>query len=306
MNVSRLDLNLIRILVAIYEEGALTSAAERLFVTQPGLSHALRRARAEFGDELFIRRAGGMEPTTRMTALYPAFADMLRRLEENLSSGSVFDPRTATRQFRLGVNDYGSVVVVPRLLARLAETAPGVSLRCRHTANDAQLRALSEHRIDLAIGVSPGAAPHGVNKRRLFVEDAVGIADRGNRSLGDPVALEAYAAAPHVIMAPDANDRSWVDDRLASLGVTREIAHVTPHFAALFEIVAGSDFVSTAPRRMARQFNAAPRLRLFELPFPPSEHTLSLIWLRRDDGDPGHAWLRETIARVGEELDSEG
>jgi Transcriptional regulator len=59
----RFDLNLYRVLDAIYAEGSLTKAGRRLGLSQPATSHALARLREAFDDPLFIRSAHGMVPT---------------------------------------------------------------------------------------------------------------------------------------------------------------------------------------------------------------------------------------------------
>jgi DNA-binding transcriptional LysR family regulator len=56
-NNDHLDLNLLRVFFAIWDLRSLTSAGERLGLTQPAISHALRRLRDRFGDPLFVRVA---------------------------------------------------------------------------------------------------------------------------------------------------------------------------------------------------------------------------------------------------------
>ena len=60
----RFDLNLIKVFLAISDSGSLTQAANRLGLTQPAVSHALRRLRDDFGDPLFVRVGNGMGPRT--------------------------------------------------------------------------------------------------------------------------------------------------------------------------------------------------------------------------------------------------
>ena len=59
----RLDLNLLWVFHAVMRHRKLTIAAEHLAVTQSAVSHALRRLRHTFKDELFLRTGHGLEPT---------------------------------------------------------------------------------------------------------------------------------------------------------------------------------------------------------------------------------------------------
>jgi len=61
MELRDLDLNLLLVLDALYEEGTLTRTAQRLRLSQPTVSAALAKLRQVFGDELFIRAGGVMQ-----------------------------------------------------------------------------------------------------------------------------------------------------------------------------------------------------------------------------------------------------
>src|SRR3954470_4470493 len=84
MSIGRMDLNLLKVFEAIYEERNLLLAGKRLNLTQSAVSHALARLRELVGDELFMRTGKGMVPTGRATAMAPALRDSLRRIEEAL------------------------------------------------------------------------------------------------------------------------------------------------------------------------------------------------------------------------------
>ncbi|MDI7046666.1 LysR family transcriptional regulator, partial [Escherichia coli] len=63
MNILSVDLNLLKVFDAIYVERSVSRAAVRLDLTQPSVSHGLTRLRTLFGDPLFVRLHGGVEPT---------------------------------------------------------------------------------------------------------------------------------------------------------------------------------------------------------------------------------------------------
>ena len=63
LNLRSVDLNLLPVFEAAYEERSLSGAAARLAMTQPAVSHALARLRVLCNDDLFVRRSRGVEPT---------------------------------------------------------------------------------------------------------------------------------------------------------------------------------------------------------------------------------------------------
>ena len=56
-NIRSVDLNLLPVFEAVYEEKSLSRAAVRLAMTQSAISHALSRLRFVFRDELFVRQS---------------------------------------------------------------------------------------------------------------------------------------------------------------------------------------------------------------------------------------------------------
>ena len=70
LNLRSVDLNLLPVFEAAYEERSLSRAAERLAMTQSAVSHALTRLRALFKDELFVRQARGVLPTPAADRVY--------------------------------------------------------------------------------------------------------------------------------------------------------------------------------------------------------------------------------------------
>ena len=304
MNIEKLDLNLFKALVAIYEERQVTAAADRLGVTQPGLSHSLSRLRALTGDELFLRRPGGMVPTAAATALYEKVRPGLKLVQDSLAPPRAVEPARLARRFVLGMNDYGASVLLPRLIRHMTAVAPRVRLSTRHFAHGSQYDALRAGDIDLSITVGE-AQPGWASQDVLFEETALAVAARGNPHIKtkEKISLKAYTACPHVIMAPDADERNWIDDILTDLGTARTIQHTVPHFLAIPAILKDSALISTLPRRLALKLADDPGLKTYALPFAAPSHQIVQVWPKRQDRDPLHRWLRRTLREAAQAVD---
>ena len=70
VNLRSVDLNLLPVFEAAYEERSLSRAAQKLAMTQPAVSHAMTRLRHLFNDELFIRQSRGVTPTPIAKLVY--------------------------------------------------------------------------------------------------------------------------------------------------------------------------------------------------------------------------------------------
>src|SRR3546814_20177536 len=98
-------------------------------MTQPALSNALARLRLMLKDQLFIRERYGIQPTAIALELAPGIADALASLDDAVLGQQDFDPTSAERLFTIAPNGYVAFVIVPALVVRLAEVAPGIKLR---------------------------------------------------------------------------------------------------------------------------------------------------------------------------------
>ena len=75
--IETFDLNLLRIFDALYQHGSVIAAATEISVSPSAISHALKRLRYTFDDELFVKERGGMIPTPRATEIAEQVAGIL-------------------------------------------------------------------------------------------------------------------------------------------------------------------------------------------------------------------------------------
>ena len=122
---SRIDLNLVIVLLVMFEVRSVTLAANRLYLGQPAVSAALKRLREMFDDRLFVRTSQGMTPTPRAQQLVQQFAPLVQDLHRVIFTPKAFDPQQASRTFRIGMSDWLEQWLMPELLGDLALSAPG-------------------------------------------------------------------------------------------------------------------------------------------------------------------------------------
>ncbi|HYR24446.1 MAG TPA: LysR family transcriptional regulator, partial [Aquabacterium sp.] len=124
----RLDLNLLVALDALLLEGHVGRAADRLFIGQPAMSHALARLRTLFNDELLVRTGKGMEPTALAQTLGPRVRAWLNEGRDFLRE-EPFDLARVQGVFRVSIPDALETLVMPALMPILRAQAPGLILR---------------------------------------------------------------------------------------------------------------------------------------------------------------------------------
>jgi len=296
VRLAGVDLNLLISLDAVLETQNVTLAAKQLGVTQPAVSHALRRLRDLLGDPLLVRTAHGMRPTPRAIELRPAVRAALAAAEVVLQAAPPFDPATADRTFAIAIVDQGAFQLLPALAARLVDDAPTVRIEVRPILAERFTEALGNE-LDLAIGVFRDA-PVGVRDEPLWREEFACVVRRGSPAARGPFDLQRYLSLRHLFVAPRGLPGSPLDEALARRGHRRNVVLTVPHFLVAPHIVATTDLVWTAPGGLARAFAEQLPLTIREPPLAIPGFTVAMRWHVRLDRDPGLAWLRRMLHAV--------
>lgn len=299
--IETLDLNLLRVFDAVARERHVTRAAEKLHLSQPAVSNALARLRQALGDELFLRRPGGVEPTALALSLAGPVAEVLDRLRQTLAVQAPFDPAVSERVFTIGLSEYAESVLVPALLETMAREAPRVLLAVRHADRTNAIALLEAGEAELAVGVLP-EPPALYTRVRLLPEAFLTLMRADHPLAAGKLTLARFAAYPHLLHSPNGSRDGALDRPMAEAGQPRRLGAVVAHLGAVPEILARTEMVMTLSARLAMRLAEAHGLAVRPVPLELRHTRLSLVFHRRQEADPGHAWLRRKLLAVAREV----
>ncbi len=301
MQLHSIDLNLLVVFQAVYQEKSLTRAGARLNCTASAVSHALARLRASLDDPLFIRQGNSMEPTAMAERMYADCAPALDKLMRTLYASDAFNPATAPRAFTLGLNDYVASVLLPPLLRRLAVEAPSVRLVIRPSNYEHREALLIDGALDLLLGCNQkyGATIH---REFLFADRDVCIVRSDHPRIGDTLSYEAYLAAPCIALSLSDSGADAIASYLDQKGLKRNVAHTVSQELTLPGLVAGSDFIANLAGRVASDFARRLPLRILPVPLPQTDFAIYQYWHASQERDPAHQWLRRVIQDIAASL----
>jgi DNA-binding transcriptional LysR family regulator len=303
-----LDLNLLRYLAVLVQEGSVSRTAERMNVTQPAASAALKRLRTAFGDPLLVRSGQMMTPTPRALELAERIAPMLVDVREMVRQPRAFEPTRTRRTFTLMGSDYVQFFVLPRLCQQIECRSPQVQIEHR-PANPSRVEPwLESGQVDVGIGYL-ASPPPALRSRLLFDDAQVCLVRRGHPALNGEFTPESYAALSHVAISPGGAGfyGARIDALLRSLGIRRRVALTLPSFLAMPYVVARTDYIATVPGRFARYFATLLPLAIVKPPFRLPSFEISMFWHERVHADLPNVWLRsEVVAATREFVDREG
>jgi DNA-binding transcriptional LysR family regulator len=294
MHIKDIDLNLLRLFDAVYRTRNVSRAAELLDLTQPAASQGLSRLRALIHDPLFMRAAGGVQPTPKAQRLADPVRLALATLEQALGETAGFDPTRSTRSFHIHMSDIGESRFLPPLMVALRERAPGVRVETRPVPREQIGEALDAGRIDFAFGFLP--ALKEMRHARLLDDRYVVLLRAGHpftrRRRSGAALLAALRELEFVAVRSHADTLRIVQQ----MQLEDRLRLVTEHFLVLPSIVMATDLAAIMPRNIAHGFEGG--CAIVEPAFPQRDFTVSLHWSRRFDADPGNRWLRALIEEI--------
>ncbi|WNV12068.1 LysR substrate-binding domain-containing protein [Tardiphaga sp. 709] len=297
----RYDLNLLPVFVTLMEERSVTRAAERLGITQPALSNALARLRVMMRDQLFIRERYGIQPTQMAQDLAPVVAAALAKIDEVVLGQQTFDPLQAELSVTIAPNSYVEFVLMPAIVARLREQAPGIKLRLTPFGNDLAETGVISGTTTMVLGrvVDP---PDSLVVQHLMDEGLACVVRADHPEIHDRISQEQYERLKHVNVLPPGRLRVGLFHALEQRGIRREVAVSVTHFLAVPEMIAVTDYCATLPTLICDHLAHDPRLKILPAPVDLGTFPLDMAWHVRYRNDPAHRWLRSLVAEVTREI----
>jgi DNA-binding transcriptional LysR family regulator len=299
VNNVKLDLNLLLVIEAIMLERNVTRAAASLSMSQPAVSNALRRARKLTQDQLFLKVADGVQPTSRMLAIWPELHRSLAGIRTAIAPQH-FDPRSDPTSFRIAVTDSLASEAIYGITLKLRAASPYARIAFSFHTNASSLERIERGTLDCAVGMFP-ALPRGIQVRGLRTDHYVCVM-QGSHPLTRKMTLDQFAAASHVLVTPSGTDLGAIDGWLSLQGRTRTIVAVVNHFADALRIVAESDLITCVPSGFINGHDqtlvAQHGLAVRALPFETEKLIYKLVWHERLHTHPAHQWFRSLVADV--------
>ena len=297
--MNKVDLNLLPIAVALYDELSVSRAAQTLGMSQPAVSMALRKMRATFNDPLFIRAPNGITPTPRAHALIARARPLVTGLNEGLLAEEKFNPGVSTRPFTFAMSDVGEMVFLPKILERLRTLAPNAGIRSVSMPPHQIAEGLEQGEIDLTIGYFPDLVRQSFFQQRLFTHHFACLMRAGHPLRAKRLTLDAFLAMEHAVVRAEGRSQEIFERFLERKKIRRKIVLLTPHFLSLPMVIARSDLVTTVPHALAVYFSRlSPELITVQPPFDIAGFDLKQHWHRKFHNDSRNQWMRKQVAQL--------
>jgi len=260
---------------------------------QASASIMLAKLRRHFDDRLFTRTSAGMEPTPKAQSIYPDLQEALLHIEKARGQGGAFLPQQAEREFCICMTDISEMVLLPRLINQLQQSAPGLTLKAEKISPDSR-RRLESGDIDLAVGFTPDLEA-GFYQQALFAQNFVCLAASNHPRIHGKLTPREFLAEGHILVTASGTGHSIVDKVLARHKLVRRVVLRLPSFLGVARIVAQTEFLVIVPRLLGAALATQEKVQLLEPPVPLPPYKVKQHWHERFNADAGNIWLRKTM-----------
>lgn len=272
--LAKVDLNLLVVLDVLLQERSIGRTAERLSLTSSAVSHALKRLRTTFDNELLVREGRQMVPTSRAQALAGTLPALLSNIERTFKEPEEFNPTISRRAFRLCAPDFMSSLL-PHLLKVIAKEAPCVSVEFSAITPTV---ALDKQQGQFDAIIAPSFRQTDDLRAEKIGVWPWNVYGRKNHPAFSNWSIKAWASFPHLqIGSVSSSGQNPIERAASKHGESRRIGAIVTHFSMAAPILLQTDMLLSVPSVAMREAVSIYGLESRELPFEFSPLELALF-----------------------------
>jgi DNA-binding transcriptional LysR family regulator len=262
---------------AVAEELNYRKAAERLFISQPGLSRQIRQLEELLEVQLFERDKKHVALTASGAYLKGEVDFMINHLEvtknqlKQISEGKV-------GELRIGFLGSASNQVLPNLLARLNLEQPLMTTSLEELSNSVQVELIQKDKLDLGF-VRLASVPKDLVMKPVFRDTfSLVVPEHHPVNSSDFLTVSQFKEESFILFSSDYS--SYYYDQIISIcsdsGFSPKIRHKSVHALTIFRLVENGLGVAIVPTSLKHGYNL--KVRFMEIPGIPQFTELAAIW----------------------------
>ncbi|TFV94126.1 LysR family transcriptional regulator [Algoriphagus kandeliae] len=262
---------------AVAEELNYRKAAERLFISQPGLSRQIKQLEQELGVQLFERDKKHVACTAAGNYLKEEVAFVLNHLEnvkhqlQEISQGKI-------GELRIGFLGSASNRVIPDILSRLNAEQSLISTSLEELSNQVQVEMIQKDKLDLGF-VRLATVPQDLQMKAVFRDSFSLVVPSEHPIHPDKFdSLSQFAEESFILFSSDYSNHYYeqIMGIFREAGFNPRVKHKSVHALTIFRLVENGLGVAIIPTSLKEGYNL--NVRFMEIPGIPQFTELSVIW----------------------------
>jgi DNA-binding transcriptional LysR family regulator len=291
--LNNLDLNLLKVFIAVYRHQSITLAAEEMGMTQPGVSGLLKRLQQQVGSQLFVRSGRGIAPTQHAQELIRHVEPALIQISNALESLNGFSTEHP-RKFVIYTSEPVMLMLLPKIEADSTLGNVTIELQPTHSNEENLLHGLNQHQADLAIEFADYSTSTFFSEP-LFEDKICIIARKDHPRVSTQLTIEQFYSEKHITLKLRREDAYLADYFTEESLHDRKVAAECTSLVSQMSMVSTSDCIATMTESIAKRFAEKLEIQVLPTPFTDIPIRYRLMAHNRERKSPSNMWLREKL-----------
>ncbi|WP_378174631.1 LysR family transcriptional regulator [Aquimarina sp. SS2-1] len=289
----QLELRHFTYFLAVAEELHFRKAAERLFISQPGLSRQIKQMEEIIGAELFIRNKRNVSLTVAGEYLKKEIAYIFNHIDFTVKQTALID-KGSEGEVRIGFLGSAIQTVIPDLLVKADKKYPKIQFSLEEMSNYDQVKGIVSDELDIGF-VRLARVPDGVSIKAVQTDTFSLVLPKDHFLDKNNFINVAQVADEHFILF-SSDYSSIYYDKIMSIcedkGFTPIVSHKSVHAQTIFKLVESGLGVAIVPTSLQYGFDL--NVKFLEIPDIPQRAELSVIW-KEDNRNPALEKVRRFL-----------
>jgi DNA-binding transcriptional LysR family regulator len=270
--------------MAVAEELHFRKAADRLFISQPGLSRQIKQMEEIIGVALFIRNKRKVMLTAAGIYLKKELDYIFNHIDFTIKQTRLID-QGSNGEIRIGFLGSAMQTVIPKLLIMVNKELPDIQFSLEEMSNYLQVEAVEKDQLDLGF-VRLARVPQRIKMKTVHIDSFSLVVPLEHRLTSTTFKSIAQVSEEHFILF-SSDYSSLYYDKIMSIcedkGFTPKVTHKSVHAQTIFKLVESELGVAIIPTSLQHGFDLG--VKFLEIPKIPQRAILSVIW-KKDNRNP--------------------
>lgn len=273
----QIELRHFKYFLAVAEELHFKKAADKLFISQPGLSRQIKQMESELNLKLFERHNRKVRLTEAGSYLQKELSYFFNHLEDIINHSKLLHEGI---EGNLKFGYVGSAIqkVIPDLLLKFRETHPNVLINLTEIENKKQIHALLNNEIDIGF-VRMERVPKGLKLIPTLEETFSLVLPRNHKINKFNFKNLAQLKHEHFILFDSSYSESYYEKVMHifdDAGFTPLVSHTTVNASSIYRLVENNFGISVVPTSLKLGYDM--KIKFIELNKIPQKTTLKIVW----------------------------
>ncbi|MFT6795970.1 MAG: DNA-binding transcriptional LysR family regulator [Maribacter sp.] len=281
---TQIELRHLTYFLAVAEELHFRKAAEKLFISQPGLSRQIKQMEELLQAKLFLRSNKKVELTPAGHYLKHRAADIFKQLKETKRELALIGDGD-TGELRIGFLGSAMQNVIPELLVSVKEKYPKIKTSLEERSNLEQVAAVLNNELDIGF-VRLDRVPSDLHMQTVFEDTFSLVLPESYPMLTREYSgMERFSADDFILFSQEYSPYYYdtIMGICANAGFKPKVSHKSVHAHTIFKLVENKLGIAIVPTALQAGFQM--RVKFIELKDVKQRAKLSVIW-RKENANP--------------------